>query len=99
MWPFMTSPGASRATGTQSSPNVCAGPFGAVYDFYIERDWLMRLIGRVVWGIDASVLYTSMEAIRRSGDGTTILDVPCGGGVALRALRPDQGVRYIEIGR
>src|ERR1035438_3386316 len=67
MWPFMTSPGASRATGTQSSPNVCAGPFGAVYDFYIERDWLMRLIGRVVWGIDASVLYTSMEAIRRSG--------------------------------
>jgi ubiquinone/menaquinone biosynthesis C-methylase UbiE len=77
------------------SVNVCAGPFGAVYDFYIERDWLMRLIGRVAWGIDASVLYTSMEAISRAGDGAMILDVPCGGGVALRALRPDQDVRYV----
>jgi ubiquinone/menaquinone biosynthesis C-methylase UbiE len=84
-------------TRAQSSPNVCAGPFGAVYDFYIEHDWLMRLIGRVVWGIDASVLYTSMEAISRAGEGATILDVPCGGGVALRALRPDQDVRYIAV--
>jgi ubiquinone/menaquinone biosynthesis C-methylase UbiE len=87
----------SRGTKTQTSPNVCAGPFGAVYDFYIERDWLMRLIGRVVWGIDASALYTSMEAISRAGDGATILDVPCGGGVALRALRPDQDVRYLAV--
>jgi ubiquinone/menaquinone biosynthesis C-methylase UbiE len=77
------------------SVNVCAGPFGAVYDFYIERDWLMRLIGRIAWGIDASVLYTSMDAISRAGDGAIILDVPCGGGVALRALRPDQDVRYV----
>jgi SAM-dependent methyltransferase len=76
---------------------VCAGPFGAVYDLYIERDWLMRLIGRVVWGIDASVLYTSMEAISRAGNGARIIDVPCGGGVALRALRPDQDVRYIAM--
>jgi ubiquinone/menaquinone biosynthesis C-methylase UbiE len=89
----MTSAGASQVI----SPNVCAGPFGAVYDFYIERDWLMRLIGRVVWGIDASVLYTSMKAISRAGDGTTILDVPCGGGVALRALSPGQEVRYIAV--
>jgi ubiquinone/menaquinone biosynthesis C-methylase UbiE len=97
MWPLMTSPGASRGTGTQTSPNVCAGPFGAVYDFYTERDWLMRLIGRVVWGIDASVLYTSMDAISRARNGAVILDVPCGGGVALRALRPDQDVRYIAV--
>jgi len=84
-------------TGAPSPPNVCAGPFGAVYDFYIERDWLMRLIGRVVWGIDASVLYTSMDAIRRAPNGARILDVPCGGGVALRALRPDQDVLYIAV--
>jgi ubiquinone/menaquinone biosynthesis C-methylase UbiE len=50
-----------------------------------------------VWGIDATVLYTSMEAINQAGDGATILDVPCGGGVALRALRPDQHVRYIAV--
>jgi ubiquinone/menaquinone biosynthesis C-methylase UbiE len=76
-------------------PNICAGPFGAFYDFYIERPWLMRLIGRAIWGIDASVLYASMEPIGRAAAGATILDVPCGGGVALRALSPDQDVRYI----
>ncbi len=76
-------------------PNVCAGPFGAAYDFYIERPWLMRTIGRAVWGIDASVLYASMEPIRRAGGGATIVDVPCGGGVAFRALSPGQDVRYV----
>jgi len=29
-------------------PNICAGPFGRFYDFYIERPWLMRTIGRAV---------------------------------------------------
>ncbi len=65
-----------------------------VYDVYIERPWLMRAIGRMVWGIDASVLYSSMAPIGEAQD-VTILDVPCGGGVAFRALRPEQRVRYI----
>jgi len=76
-------------------PNVCGGPFGSIYDFYIERPRLMRLVGRVVWGIDASVLYASMGAISGMGPGATILDAPCGGGVAFRALSPEQDVRYI----
>jgi ubiquinone/menaquinone biosynthesis C-methylase UbiE len=75
--------------------NVCAGPFGAVYDLYIERPWLSRLIGRVVWGIDTSVLYESMDAISQAADGATVVDAPCGGGVAFRALRPSQSLRYI----
>jgi ubiquinone/menaquinone biosynthesis C-methylase UbiE len=77
--------------------NPCAGPFGAVYDFYIEREWLSRIVGRVCWGIDVRPLYASMRAVARRSAGATILDVPCGGGVALRALRPDQDVRYIAV--
>jgi ubiquinone/menaquinone biosynthesis C-methylase UbiE len=76
-------------------PNVCAGPFGAIYDIYIERPWLMRMISRAIWGIDASLLYTSMEPIAQLADGSTVVDVPCGGGVAFRALRSDQAVRYL----
>jgi ubiquinone/menaquinone biosynthesis C-methylase UbiE len=38
-----------------------------------------------------------MNVIRRAQDGTRIIDVPCGGGVALRALRPDQNVRYTAV--
>jgi len=75
--------------------NVCAGPFGGVYDFYIERPLLMRLVGRAIWGIDSSPLYTSMDAIGRAGAGATVVDVPCGGGVAFRALSPEQDVRYV----
>ncbi len=82
------------AVGDQVT-NVCAGPFGTFYDFYIERPWLMRLIGRAVWGIDASVLYESMEPIEQAAPGATIIDVPCGGGVAFRALRPEQDVRFV----
>jgi SAM-dependent methyltransferase len=78
-----------------TTPNICAGPFGAFYDYYIERPWLMRSIGRAVWGIDASVLYASMEFIARVPAGATIIDVPCGGGVAFRALQPGQDVLYL----
>jgi ubiquinone/menaquinone biosynthesis C-methylase UbiE len=78
-------------------PNSCAGPFGAFYDFYIERPRLVSAIGRAVWGIDASVLYESMAPISGVADGATIADVPCGGGVALRALRPEQDVRYLAM--
>jgi len=76
-------------------PNVCAGPFGAFYDFYIERPRLMQAVGRTIWGIDASVLYASMKPIEAAESGAVIADVPCGGGVALRALSPDQQVRYV----
>ena len=75
--------------------NVCAGPFGAVYDFYIERLWLSRGRGRVVWGIDTAPMYASMAVIGEAGGGATVVDVPAGGGVALRALRPGQDVRYV----
>jgi ubiquinone/menaquinone biosynthesis C-methylase UbiE len=77
------------------TPNICAGPFGGLYNFYIEREWLMGLVGRAVWGIDTSVLYASMGPIGEVRSGGTIIDAPCGGGVAFRALRPDQDVRYL----
>lgn len=80
---------------SDSVSNVCAGPFGAFYDFYIERPWLMQRIGRLVWGIDSSVLYAGMEPIRQAAPGATIIDVPCGGGVAFRTLDPGQEVRYV----
>jgi ubiquinone/menaquinone biosynthesis C-methylase UbiE len=75
--------------------NVCAGPFGRFYDFYIERPRLTQLIGRVLWGIDSSILFSSMTPIRRAPAGATIVDIPCGGGVAFRALQRDRDLRYI----
>jgi ubiquinone/menaquinone biosynthesis C-methylase UbiE len=66
-----------------------------IYDFCIEREWLMRAVARLTWGVDLTPLYSTMGAISEVNAGETILDIPCGGGVAFRALRPDQDVRYI----
>jgi SAM-dependent methyltransferase len=77
--------------------NVCAGPFGAVYDFYIERPLLARLILGAMWGVDPRPFYRSLTALGELPDGATVLDVPCGGGVALRGLRPGQDARWIGV--
>jgi len=77
--------------------NLCGGVFGGVYDFYIEREWLARLVGRGVWGVDVAPMYASMQAIASLPDDAVILDVPCGGGVAFRGLRSQQRVRYIAV--
>jgi SAM-dependent methyltransferase len=76
--------------------NACAGPFGAFYDAWIERERVAAVVGRLLWGIDTGPMYQSMrEALAEIPEGATVLDVPCGGGVAFRTLRPDRRVRYL----
>jgi SAM-dependent methyltransferase len=74
---------------------VFGSPFGAVYDFYIQREPLARLIARLVWHSDVRPFYASMTVISAMPDASTIVDAPCGSGVALRALREGQRVRYL----
>jgi ubiquinone/menaquinone biosynthesis C-methylase UbiE len=57
----------------------------------------MQVIGHALWGIDTSVLYDSMGSLGEVRDGSTVLDVPCGGGVALRALSPERDLRYVAV--
>jgi SAM-dependent methyltransferase len=82
-------------SAAQRNQSLFSGPFGALYSGYIEHERLSRLIGRLVWASDVSPYYASMDAIARQPDGATIVDCPCGSGVALRALRPEQRVRYL----
>jgi SAM-dependent methyltransferase len=76
-------------------PNVCAGGFGAVYDFCIERPWLAGAIGRLLWGARLAPMYASLDELAALPPGSTILDVPCGGGLALRALGNGSSFRYV----
>jgi SAM-dependent methyltransferase len=78
-----------------SRDDFYASPFGIAYSTYMERPRLSRLIGRVLWGGDSKPYYDSMSAIEEVTGGGTIVDCPCGAGPALRALRPDVGVRYV----
>jgi SAM-dependent methyltransferase len=71
------------------------GRLGGAYDFAGEHEWLARPAGLALWGTETRMLYDSIRAIGELLDGSAVLDVPCGGGVALRGLRPDQSVRYV----
>ena len=73
------------------------GAFGRRYDAYIKHPRRARLIGGLLWGADPGPMYELMGAIRDAPEGGTILDAPCGGGLAFRDLRPDQGVRYLAL--
>jgi ubiquinone/menaquinone biosynthesis C-methylase UbiE len=72
-----------------------AGWGGGAYDFAVEHEWLARPAGLALWGTDTRMLYDSFRTIGELPDGSAVLDVPCGGGVALRGLRPGQSLRYV----
>ena len=64
-----------------------------VYDFVVERERLARPLGRLMWGTDLDRFYDALRVIGEMPDAAAILDLPCGGGVAFRALRPEQDYR------
>src|SRR5436305_5953976 len=70
-------------------------PWSAVYDFFVERESLARVAGRLAFGTDTSLLYDAIASIGDLPAGSSVLDIPTGGGVALRGIRPGQGLRYV----
>ncbi len=66
-----------------------------VYDWSVEHRRLGGIGWRVVVQSDLGKLYDAAATIGRQQPGARILDIPCGGGVALRGLKPGQGVEYV----
>ena len=69
--------------------------WGKVYDWTVEHPQPGGVLWKVGIGSDLRRLYAAAAEIGRQPAGSSVLDVPCGGGVALRGLRPGQGVRYV----
>jgi SAM-dependent methyltransferase len=69
--------------------------WGSFYDWTVEHP----RVGGALWAVgiqsDLQRLYRAADEIGEQPDGARILDIPCGGGVALRGLRPDQRVEYV----
>ena len=65
------------------------------YDWSVEH----RRLGGLAWRLgiqsDLQQLYAAAAEIGRQPAGARVLDIPCGGGVALRGLKPGQGVEYV----
>ena len=69
--------------------------WASFYDWTVEHGTVGGALWRVGIGSDLGLLYEAAEEIGRQPAGARILDMPCGGGVALRGLKPGQGVSYV----
>jgi SAM-dependent methyltransferase len=78
-------------------PDPFGGLSGALYAGYIESERAARVGGRLLWGGDPRPMYASMSVVGEAASGSVILDVPCGAGVAFRALSPARDVRYTAV--
>jgi len=69
--------------------------WASFYDWSVEHPRAGGLLWRAGIASDLGKLYAAAAEIGRQPSGSSILDIPSGGGVALRGLRPGQGVRYV----
>ena len=69
--------------------------WASFYDWSVEHPRAGGAVWRLGIGSDLALLYRAAAEIGRQPAGSAVLDVPCGGGVALRGLRPGQGIRYV----
>jgi ubiquinone/menaquinone biosynthesis C-methylase UbiE len=86
-----------RPETSERNRRLFDGAFGAMYGFYMERERVSRLVGRVVWGGDTRPLYESLKGIDAVPAGGTVVDAPCGAGVSFRGLGPSDEVRYLAF--
>ncbi|WP_307856897.1 class I SAM-dependent methyltransferase [Mycolicibacter acidiphilus] len=70
---------------------------GAFYARAIEQRGATRVLGRLIFGTDVGRIYAAMDVVTELPDGSTVLDVPCGGGITAALLRPGQRVRYVAM--
>jgi SAM-dependent methyltransferase len=69
--------------------------WASFYDWSVEHPRAGGALWRLGIGSDLGRLYAAAAEIGRQPAGSAVLDIPCGGGVALRGLRPGQGIRYV----
>ena len=67
----------------------------AVYDFGVQTYPLNAAGARLLWDYDVGRLWRTIAELTHEPDDAAVLDLPCGGGVALRALSRGRRLRYV----
>jgi 2-polyprenyl-3-methyl-5-hydroxy-6-metoxy-1,4-benzoquinol methylase len=65
-----------------------------VYDFAVQNPVIGRVAALTLWGLDIRRLMAHIDRLRQTRRGSRVLDAPCGGGLAFRALAPGHGLDY-----
>lgn len=72
-------------------------PWATLYSFGMSRRTIARAAGVVGFGTSFRGLYDAIDSIRAVPAGGTVLDVPCGAGIALRGLVGADVGRYLAV--
>jgi ubiquinone/menaquinone biosynthesis C-methylase UbiE len=67
----------------------------AIYDAGVKHDSVARVGAWAMWGADMRPMFADIERLADVPVGASLLDIPCGGGLAFRGLRTGQAVRYV----
>jgi SAM-dependent methyltransferase len=67
----------------------------AMYDAGVKHDRVAMVGAWAMWGADMRRMFADVARLADAPAGASILDIPCGGGFALRVLRPGQPVHYV----
>jgi ubiquinone/menaquinone biosynthesis C-methylase UbiE len=67
----------------------------AMYDAGVKHDRVAMVGAWAMWGADMRRMFADVARLADAPAGTSVLDIPCGGGFAFRVLRPGQPVRYV----
>jgi ubiquinone/menaquinone biosynthesis C-methylase UbiE len=67
----------------------------AMYDAGIKHDRVAMVGAWAMWGADMRRMFADVARLADTPAGTSVLDIPCGGGFALRVLGPGQAVHYV----
>lgn len=84
-------PAMTEVTERWRSERVMA----AMYDAGVKHDRVAMIGAWAMWGADMRRMFADVARLADSPAGTSVLDIPCGGGFALRVLHPGQPVRYV----
>jgi ubiquinone/menaquinone biosynthesis C-methylase UbiE len=67
----------------------------AMYDAGVKHDRVATVGAWAMWGADMRRMFADVARLADAPAGTSVLDIPCGGGFAFRGLRPGQAVHYV----
>jgi ubiquinone/menaquinone biosynthesis C-methylase UbiE len=67
----------------------------AIYDAGVKHDRVATVGAWAMWGADMRRMFAEVARLADAPAGTSVLDIPCGGGFAFRGIRPAQAVQYV----
>jgi ubiquinone/menaquinone biosynthesis C-methylase UbiE len=67
----------------------------AIYDAGVKHDSVARIGAWAMWGADLRPMFTDIARLANLPVGASVLDIPCGGGLAFRGLSTGQAVKYV----